>query len=61
MHIKTKWLMLYTKDGIGWVRLFRVGFRWKDTTKHRLTFSERNGYRRHLMIGKWSFGWLAYA
>lgn len=60
IHIKTRWLMLYTTDGGGWLRVLRVGFGWKDTTKHRLTFSERNGYSKHLMIGKWSFGWLAY-
>lgn len=58
MKINTKWLMLDTKDCAGWVRLFHVGFGWKDTTWHRLTFSERNGYRKHLMIGKLSFVWL---
>ena len=61
MRIKTRWLMLYTTDGGGWLRLFRIGFGWKDTTKHPLTFSERNGYKKHLMIGRWSFGWLTYA
>jgi hypothetical protein len=60
MQIKTRWLMLYMENGAGWLRLFRCGFGWKDTTKHPLTFSERKGYRRHLMIGKWSLGWLVY-
>jgi hypothetical protein len=52
--------MLYMENGAGWLRLFRCGFGWKNTTKHPLTFSERKGYRRHLMIGKWSLGWLVY-
>jgi len=58
MNINTRWLTLYTTDGGGWLRLFRAGFSWKDTTKHKLTFSERNGYKHHFMIGKWSFIWL---
>jgi len=28
----------------GWFRLFGYGLMWKDTRKHRLLFSERNGY-----------------
>ncbi len=40
-------------NGIGWMRILGKGIRWKDTTKHRLYFSERNGYRKALNIGKW--------
>lgn len=40
-------------DGTGWVRLFGKGVHWKDTTKHPLYFSDRNGYRKTLTIGKW--------
>jgi len=40
-------------NGIGWMRILGKGIHWKDTTKHRLYFSERNGYRKALNIGKW--------
>lgn len=36
--------------GIGWMRIFGKGIHWK---KHRLYFSERNGYRKAINIGKW--------
>ena len=39
-------------DGIGWFRLFGYGLHWKDTTKHRLYFSERNGYTKGVWLGK---------
>ena len=29
---------------LGWVRLFGWGIHWKDTSRHWLLFSERNGY-----------------
>lgn len=40
-------------NGVGWMRILGKGIHWKDTTKHRLYFSERNGYRKALNIGKW--------
>ena len=40
-------------DGIGWMRILGKGIHWKDTSKHRLYFSERNGYRKALNIGKY--------
>lgn len=46
------WVMALS-NGLGWMRLFGKGIHWKDTTKHRLYFSERNGYRKALKIGKW--------
>ena len=45
--------MIERSDGFGWFRLLDYGIAWKDTRKHQLTFSERNGYARRLMIGAW--------
>lgn len=45
-------------NGIGWMRLFGKGIHWKDTTRHRLYFSERNGYRKSLNIGNWRLSYL---
>jgi hypothetical protein len=45
----------YKRGGIGWFRLFGKGIHWKDTTKHSLLFSERNGYRKGLNIGLMRF------
>jgi len=41
------------KDGVGWIRIFGKGIHWKDTTKHRLVFSERNSYRKSFNICKY--------
>jgi len=38
----------------GWFRLFGKGLRWKDETVSFM-FSERNGYKKYLKIGKWFF------
>ena len=40
-------------DGIGFIRVFKKGIHWKDTTKHRLSFSERNNLKKDLTIGRW--------
>jgi len=40
-------------NGIGWMRILGKGIHWKDTSKYSLYFSERNGYRKALNIGKW--------
>lgn len=37
----------------GWFRVFGKGLKWKDTSIHRLMFSERNGYKKGLKIGRW--------
>jgi hypothetical protein len=50
-------LMIF--DGEGWFRLFGKGLCWKDTTRYRLLFSERNGYAKHVMVGRWSIAWLS--
>ncbi len=51
-------LSFSVEPGLGWVRLFGVGFRWKDSKRHRMYFSERNGYTNRLRVGSWGFGWL---
>ena len=46
-----------TRTG-GWIRIFGVGFGWKNLNHHPLMFSERNGFKKHFEIGRWSFAWL---
>lgn len=41
---------------LGWFRVLGVGLWWKDTTRHRLYFSERSGRRPpSFTIGAWHF------
>lgn len=47
----TIWCSLHTKY-CSWFRLLGVGFLWKRF-KYGLTFSERNGYKKYIHIGKW--------
>lgn len=42
-------------DGYLWIRLIGRGILIKDTSKHPLLFSERHGYARGAIIGKWYF------
>ena len=58
MKIKTRFLSAYVVGGAGWFRLFGYGIGWKDTRHFRLTFSERNGYKKYLMLGPWSLAFL---
>jgi hypothetical protein len=39
--------------GGGWFRIFGHGLAWKNTKIHPKFFSERYGYSKHIMIGKW--------
>ena len=55
MRVNTLPLTIYIIEGGGFIRVFGYGFAWKDTNKIPLFFSERNGYQRHWMIGRWSF------
>lgn len=52
------WVFYYHHNRFGWFRLFGRGLKWKDTLIHGLTFSERNGYKKGLQIGKWRIGYL---
>lgn len=36
--------------GLFWFRIFGKGLHFRDTDRHPLRFSERNGYRRLLTI-----------
>jgi len=51
---------LYSVAGLGWFRIFGVGFHWKDISRHRMYFSERNGYKKSLKIGTWKISFLPY-
>lgn len=55
MKVRMPCFSAYIVHGGGWFRLFGAGLGWKDTRRIPLSFSERNGYKRHLMIGAWSF------
>ncbi len=48
----------YYYNRLGWFRLFGRGLKWKDTSIHKLIFSERNGYSKGFQIGKWRIGYL---
>ncbi len=48
----------YNKNGFVWFRIFGIGFHFKDLSKNRLYFSERNGYKKYLKIGKWAVSYL---
>lgn len=41
-----------------WIRIFKYGICIKDTNRHRLLFSDRNGSSKKLMIGKWCVKYL---
>ena len=43
----------HKSDGFFWFRLLGFGICIKDTTKHKLLFSERYGYTGGLKIGKY--------
>jgi hypothetical protein len=58
MNINIPLLQVHTRPGSGWLRVFGFGITWKDTRRHRLIFSERNGYCKHILIGHWSFSFL---
>jgi hypothetical protein len=49
------WLSL---DG-GFIRVFGYGVSWRDLRKIPPLFSERNGYKKHINIGNWSFSFVS--
>lgn len=49
----------YLISGLGWFRIFGFGLHWKDTTMHRMNFSERNGYKKALKIGTYRISYLS--
>lgn len=44
----------YFGKGFIVVRILGFGIHLKDTSRNRLSFSERNGYVKTYKIGKWS-------
>jgi hypothetical protein len=50
----------YCVDGLGWFRLFGIGLHWKDTSRHMMLFSERNGYKKAIKIGSWQIAFLPF-
>ena len=48
----------YCAPGLLWFRVFGVGLLVKDVTRHRLLFSEREGFVWHLWVGHWFVRWL---
>jgi len=63
MRLKLKLLSHYifsahAEPGIGWFRVFGVGLAWKDTKRHRLYFSERNGYTKMVSFKNWRITYL---
>lgn len=51
----TKW---HCYDGGFWFRVLGFGISVRNKAKHPPLFSERNGYRKVLRIGKWGVEWL---
>lgn len=49
---------MYSQDYGFWIRVFGYGISVRDVTKHSLLFSERYGYTRYMMVGKWVVRWL---
>lgn len=48
-----------SKEGTGFIRIFGYGLHWKDRSRNRLLFSERNWINpAHVIIGNWHFTFL---
>jgi len=58
MRVNTFALQVFADADGGFIRVFGRGFGWKDLRKRPLMFSERNGYKKHIEIGNWSFAWI---
>jgi len=51
-------LDISVERGRGFIRVGDYGVAVKDTRRHRLYFSERNGYQPTTRIGHWCLTWL---
>ena len=58
MKIPTRVISYYYGNSFFWLRIFEHGVCVKDTNKHKLRFSERNGYCKKIIIGKWCVTYL---
>ena len=46
----------YRCKGLWWFRVYGYGIHYKNTRYHRPLFSERNGLRKKLKLGRYWFG-----
>lgn len=51
--MKTNITGLYCAEGYFWFRIFGYGLHLKDTNKHPMMFSERNGLTGYWKVGGW--------
>ena len=49
-----RWFKCSALAGLAWFRLFGYGVIIKETRRHPLLFSERNGMRKQLQVGPFS-------
>ena len=49
----SKILQIYKEQGLWWIRVFGFGLHAKNILVHDLLFSERSGYSKSIIIGKW--------
>jgi len=52
----TVWASTYHPE-YGWFRIFGRGLTWKHENRG-LVFSERNGYKKYIKLGRWIIGYL---
>ena len=55
IEISSRYFTFFGFKSWFWIRIFGYGFRFKDTSIHDLTFSERYKKRKDIRIGDWSF------
>ena len=51
--MKTHHTGYYFEKGLFWFRIFGYGLHIKDTKRHQLMFSERNGLTKYWKVGVW--------
>ncbi|MFA7819342.1 hypothetical protein [Aeromonas dhakensis] len=49
---------MHSEPGMWYFRILGYGIHFKNINQHPLLFSQRNGYRKALVIGSWRFEWL---
>lgn len=58
MKSYTRGFWFYRTPGRFWLRVFGYGICGKDLRQHGLSYSERRGIFRRVVIGNWSLTWL---
>ncbi len=51
---------IYYTSTLGWVRVLGIGLHWKNTSKHKMYFSERNGFKKGFLIGNYRISMLQF-